>query len=244
MKYMGSKARHAKELLPIILKNRKPGQWYVEPFVGGANMIDKVDGPRIASDTQPHLISMWQAVSDGWWTPPQFVSEEDYSEVNAHRKIMPETGYIGFALSFGGKFFGGYRRDVAGTKGCVENMKLQSRRSYDSLLKQAKQLKGVDFRFCSYLNLAIPEGSIIYCDPPYAGTTKYATGGFDHDVFWQWCREKVAEGHQVFVSEYTAPDDWECIWEKSTKANFDDKRSGENARTEKLFTLKNHQPTL
>lgn len=47
MKYMGSKARHAKELLPIILKDRKPGQWYVEPFVGGANMIDKVDGNRI-----------------------------------------------------------------------------------------------------------------------------------------------------------------------------------------------------
>lgn len=36
MKYMGSKARHAKELLPIILANRKQGQWYVEPFVGGA----------------------------------------------------------------------------------------------------------------------------------------------------------------------------------------------------------------
>jgi len=36
MKYMGSKKRHAKELLPIILKDRQPGQWYVEPFVGGA----------------------------------------------------------------------------------------------------------------------------------------------------------------------------------------------------------------
>ena len=42
MKYMGSKARHAKELLPIILKDHTPDMWYVEPFVGGANMIDKV----------------------------------------------------------------------------------------------------------------------------------------------------------------------------------------------------------
>ena len=49
MKYMGSKARHAKEMLPIILKDRKEGQWYVEPFVGGCNMIDKVNGNRLES---------------------------------------------------------------------------------------------------------------------------------------------------------------------------------------------------
>lgn len=48
MIYMGSKARFAKELLPIILKDRKEGQWYVEPFCGGCNMIDKVTGNRMA----------------------------------------------------------------------------------------------------------------------------------------------------------------------------------------------------
>ena len=47
MKYVGSKNRLSKDILPLILKNRKPGQWYVEPFVGGANLIDKVDGNRI-----------------------------------------------------------------------------------------------------------------------------------------------------------------------------------------------------
>ena len=43
MKYMGSKNRVAKEILPIMLKERGQRTW-VEPFVGGANMIDKVDG--------------------------------------------------------------------------------------------------------------------------------------------------------------------------------------------------------
>ena len=42
MKYMGSKTRFAKHLLPIILKDRIKGQYYVEPFAGGMNMIDKV----------------------------------------------------------------------------------------------------------------------------------------------------------------------------------------------------------
>ncbi|NRB83319.1 MAG: hypothetical protein HRU49_06050 [Winogradskyella sp.] len=50
MKYMGSKARFAKDLLPIILKDRKPNQVYLEPFAGGMNMTDKVDGMRIAND--------------------------------------------------------------------------------------------------------------------------------------------------------------------------------------------------
>ncbi len=49
MKYMGSKARYAKSILPIILASRQPDQWYVEPFVGGANVIDKVSGPRIGA---------------------------------------------------------------------------------------------------------------------------------------------------------------------------------------------------
>lgn len=42
MKYLGSKNKIAKHLLPIILKDRKPEQYYVEPFMGGGNMIDKL----------------------------------------------------------------------------------------------------------------------------------------------------------------------------------------------------------
>lgn len=232
MKYMGSKNRHAKELLPIILKDRKPGQWYVEPFVGGANMIDKVDGNRIGADFNEYVAELWKAIADGW-IAPAFVSEEDY-EYAKYSNSKAYRGYIGFALSFGGKFFGGYRRDVAGTKGCVENMKTQSRRAFESIQKQAVALKGVVFVHSDYAKLEIPENSIIYCDPPYEGTTKYAAGGFDHAAFWQWSRDKVADGHQVFVSEYNAPDDWVCVWEKSVN-NTLTKDTGSKQGVEKLF---------
>ena len=50
MKYMGSKARFAKEILPITLQGRKPNQYYVEPFVGGCNIMDKVKGNRIGAE--------------------------------------------------------------------------------------------------------------------------------------------------------------------------------------------------
>ena len=48
MKYMGSKSRIANEILPIILKNRKPNQYYVEPFCWGCNKnnIMDIDGSK------------------------------------------------------------------------------------------------------------------------------------------------------------------------------------------------------
>ena len=62
MKYMGSKNRIAKHILPIMLAEcEKQGitKW-VEPFVGGANMIDKVEGPRIGNDSNPYLIASFR----------------------------------------------------------------------------------------------------------------------------------------------------------------------------------------
>ena len=58
MQYMGSKDRIAKHILPIMLAERKPDQWWVEPFVGGANMIDKVEGNRIGNDSHEFLIAL------------------------------------------------------------------------------------------------------------------------------------------------------------------------------------------
>ena len=233
MKYMGSKARIAKYILPIILKDRKEGQCYIEPFVGGANMIDKVDGWRIGADSNYWLISALDAISRGW-NPPELVTESDYSRIkHDNSNYKPElVGYVGFQMSFGGKWFGGYRRDVKGTQGCIENMKTQSRRSRESAVKQGLKIKGVKFYNCSYLELSPPTGSIIYCDPPYAGTTKYKDD-FDHELFWQWCREKAKEGHQVFISEYNAPEDFVCVWQKEIQSGLNTNTTKKGI--EKLF---------
>lgn len=103
MQYLGSKRKHAKELLPIILKNRKENQWYIEPFVGGANVIDKVDGNRIGSDIDEDLICLWKAVSEEGWIPPKHISEEEYKQIKNSKEITPLRGYTAFALSFGAK---------------------------------------------------------------------------------------------------------------------------------------------
>ena len=205
MKYMGSKNRLAKELLPIILKDRKQGQWYVEPFVGGANMIDKVDGNRIGSDNNKYLIEALKMIRDNPNIIPDLITENYYQELKSKKEVNGITGFVGFAMSFGGKWFGGYRRDVAGTKGCVKNMKTQTRRSKQSAFKQSVKLQGLTLEHFSYNELEIPKNSIIYCDPPYDNTTKYKTGSFNHSDFWQWCRDKKKERHTIFVSEHNAP---------------------------------------
>lgn len=241
MKYMGSKSRHVKDILPIILENHSEDAYYVEPFVGGANVIDKVPSniDKIGFDINEYLIEMWRAVSAGW-LPPELITEEDYQFVKKNpNQNKPLTGYVAFAMSFGGKWFGGYRRDIKGAKDCPvlkkQNEVKQSRSSYNSLIKQSNSLKGVVFECASYLDIDIPEESTIYCDPPYKGTTKYKDN-FDHEKFYDWCREKSKQGHTVFVSEYSMPEDFQCVWEKKVNNALTNQTHARKG-TEKLFKI-------
>lgn len=238
MKYMGSKSRIAKHILPIILDGRKDGQYYVEPFCGGCNTIDKVSGNRIANDGNPYLIAMWEALSWGW-DPPKIIDREHYCEVrtcyNQNTDVYPMhyIGWVGFVGSFNGKFFGGYAgHSVMNAAGGVRDYIGEAVRN---ILAQVPLLDGVHFTNCSYADMRIPPNSIIYCDPPYEGVTKYDYS-ISHNDFWEWCREKVAEGHEVFVSEYNAPDDFICVWEREVKTCVNPNNSKQS--TEKLFIHK------
>ena len=145
-----------------------------------------------------------------------------YKKVQNNKTDYPPAlvGYLGFAMSFGGKFFGGYRRDKKGQQGDIENMVTQSRRSYDSIVTQVQKLKGVRFFNLPYTELPIYPHAIIYNDPPYKDTTKYKAGDFDHDLFWEWCRQMVNKGHLVFTSEYSAPDDFVSVWAKTVNSSL------------------------
>lgn len=219
---MGSKSRIAKQILAIILEGRKEGQYYVEPFCGGCNMIDKVPGNRIANDSNPYLIAMWEALSWGW-DPPKTIEREHYLDVrtcykqNSDEYPMHYMGWVGFIGGFNGIFFSGYAgHSVATRGGKVRDYIGEASRN---ILAQAPLLDGVQFTNCSYADMIIPPNSIIYCDPPYEGVSKYEYS-IDHEKFWAWCRERVAEGHDVFISEYSAPDDFLCVWKQEVKVTL------------------------
>ena len=231
MKYMGSKNRIAKHILPVMLAERKPDQWWVEPFVGGANMIDKVQGKRIGADINPYLIKALHLIRDNPEKIPRNNKEytkQMYEKAKTGDLSNPVDCFAMFQYSFGCIFKGTWAKNKRGTdyvKECVKNV-----------LKQSENIQGVIFKCSMYNMLIVPEKSIIYCDPPYEGTMKYNnTGCFDYPAFWQWCRDKANEGHTLFVSEYNAPDDFECVWQGEIKNNMGD--NSENA-IEKLFRYK------
>jgi DNA adenine methylase len=85
---MGSKRRIAKEILPIILRDRKPNQWYVEPFVGGANLIDKVDGNRIGADINRYLIKALCLIRDNPELIPKNNKEYTEEMFNKAKKVI------------------------------------------------------------------------------------------------------------------------------------------------------------
>ena len=91
------------------------------------------------------------------------------------------------------------------------------------------------FKSGSYLELEIPENSLIYCDPPYANTCRYKDD-FNHDIFWDWCRAQTKSGHTVFISEYYAPNDFVCVKEIQHKTILD--KNSQYPRIEKLFRYK------
>jgi len=234
MKYMGSKSRIAKHILPIILQGRTDNQWYVEPFVGGANLIDKVTGNRIGADIHPHLILALKLIRDNPDSIPPIITEDYYAKLKCERKLDAITGFAGFAMSFGGKWFDGYRRDKRGSKGCIENMAAQTRGARNSAIKQSHGLQGVYLVHSSYDKLALPKNSIIYCDPPYKGKRKYKNQ-FDSDRFFAWCVSTARSGHSVYVSEYEAPANFACVWEKQVSVSIS--TSNVTNATEKLFKV-------
>jgi len=219
MKYMGSKNKLSKYLLPIILSGRKANQYYIEPFVGGCNMIDKVTGNRIGGDNNKYIIAMWKGLQEDR-TRPRVITKDLYdvardvynNKENGFNHLMEMdnfmVGWIGWMGSFNGRFFdGGYSKKTA-TRNYIDE---QIRNTE----KQIENIKGISFTNCSYEEIEYPKDSIIYCDIPYNKTKQYSTSkNFNYDKFWEWCRKMSKSGHSVFISEYVAPDDFTAIWKK------------------------------
>ena len=244
MKYMGSKARFTKEILPFILKDRKPEQWYVEPFAGGMNAICEVKENRIANDKNYHLIEMWRwIIKNGIPLKYNEINKDlyDYAR-DIYNKRIENTlsdaiiGWIGWMGSANGRFFDGGYSGKSNTK--IGTVRDYIKEAINNIEKQLPKMIGVQFENKDYTELEIPSESIIYCDIPYQGTKQYSTSkDFNHSNFWNWCREKAKQGHTIFVSEYNAPTDFECVWKKEAKSSLsaNGKIGGNKLSVEKLF---------
>ena len=230
MRYMGGKSRIAKPISEIISNNAGADKTFVSLFCGAVNVESKVKGfdRIICNDNHEYLIALLQAVQQGY-IPPDNISEEQYKHIRNNKDKYPKelVGFVGFGCSFGGRWFEGYARDK-NRNYCLEAKKF--------LLRKMETLKEAEFICGDYRNVAIPQGSVIYADPPYSNTTKYSTGEFNSNEFWEYMRKLAKAGNTVYISEQTAPEDFICIWEKPLRRTLDVNKENNFIITERLYT--------
>lgn len=236
MRFMGSKNRISKYIVPFIQNciNKNEITTYFEPFVGGANIIDKVKCERrIGNDSHTELIALFKALQDGY-EPPMTITEEEYQDVRQNRDDYPPhyVGLVGFCATFGAKYFGGFGR---GRKADGITERDVPNEGIRNLLKQQPNIMDVEFTNANYLDIDMQDakGWMIYCDPPYEGTTKYNKQSINYKEYWDWVRN-ISKDNYVLVSEYNAPEDFYCIWDKEVVLPL--QVSIRDTRVERLFT--------
>lgn len=235
MKYMGSKRRIAKYIAPIIQGFIESAQakTYIEPFVGGANIIEHIKcDRRIGTDSHRFLIALLTAIQSGW-EPPMTMTEQEYNHIRTvPEQFKPElVGFAGFPCSYAAKWFGGYCRGFT-SKGVARDYVGEA---YRNVMKQAPKLKSVNFYCDNYRDTVRHKNAVIYCDPPYQGTTSYKDK-FNHIEFWKWC-QMMAVDNTVLVSEYVAPSFCsKLLWSKEITSSLT-KNTGSKKGIEKLFLV-------
>lgn len=238
MKYVGSKNKLKKELIPIIqsyiTENTKG---YLEPFVGGANVIDKIQcDNKIGCDIHKELIDLLKYVQTVSNKIPLNISKYEYETVKNNMNEYPSwyVGLVGFCASYNAKYFGGYAGDCK-TKDGIRHYDNEAIRN---LIKQSENIKDIRFYNSSFLELKKEKikNYVIYCDIPYRETTKYKTESFPYEQFYKWCKE-MSINNTILISEYNMPIEFECIWSKIHITSLD-KNSNKKERIEKLFIVK------
>ena len=235
MRYLGGKARIAQDVAGYLNLVREPDQPYWEPFVGGGWILARInDTPNFASDKHPALIAMWQALSDGW-LPPSNITPEDYERARNLPDHDPLKAFVGFGCSWGGKWFGGMARGKTGRNYAAN--------AAGSLKRKIASMPATEFFVADFLTAEPPRPHmLIYCDPPYADTTGYAVGPFNHEAFWDRCMALELGGHTVVISEYEAPAGFSCVKEMGTHTDIRGGEGEQMARTERLFRPGSHAP--
>ena len=241
MKYVGSKNRICKMIVPYIQRCIEENgiEHYVEPFVGGFNVIDKiVCKNRLGNDIDNLPIDLVETSKTNLEVfdnlPVPYPTKEHYYDVRNNADKY-EKGYRAAILlfaSYNARVYGGCYGAFARTKdGKVRNYFNEAKNNF---MKQVPALADVETSCIDYTKLNIPVGAMVYCDPPYAESIGYSTK-FNTEKFWDWVRKQSKDSF-VLVSEYNAPEDFIIVWSAEIKTHMNNR--GKLNKTECLYTYK------
>jgi len=239
MLYLGGKAKIGARIADAMAV--QPSATYYEPFCGMLGVLRHVRcRRRVASDARLAVVTFWRAVQSGW-LPPSVLSEADYLALKAaDDPLDPRTAWAAAGCSFGGRWWGGLARDPLSDR----NFAATASAFAD---KVRRHIVGVEFIHRDYAELDPEPGAVVYCDPPYAGTTDYPdVGPFDHAAFWgvagRWSRTST-----VFVSEFTGPtaaDEVaaEDVWATRRRVAVEGSSGTDRRRVDRLYLLGGARP--
>ena len=108
------------------------------------------------------------------------------------------------------------------------NIKIQNLINNDRVNSISSTIKPE--RLClDYRDVGITPNSTVYCDIPYIEKGGYNVG-FNHNEFYEWA---LSRPFDVYISEYSMPEGFTCIGEKTRLMSFSKK--GSKNTTEKIF---------
>lgn len=242
MKYIGAKTKIAKDIVPIIQSyiDNNNKKYYIEPFVGGFNVIDKIKCEnKWGSDIDDLLICM---VKECVNQPkildllPELPTREHYYDVRDSGKYSKwYKGAILLFASYNARVYGGCYGAFAKTKdGKIRNYFQEAKRNFE---KQLPLLKDIGICCCDYSGWNSFSGrAVYYCDIPYKKSIGYSQK-FDYERFYDWCEKQTKQGNIVLVSEYEMPEGrFECIWQKQVKIHQNNRNKLD--KVERLFICK------
>ena len=181
--YQGGKNRIGREIAGEILENSDDTLPYFEPFMGMLGvgkwiMEDSIDndiGREFTfCDKSEDIVCMWQAAKDGW-KPPMTCPGNAFNKLKHSDELSARRTFIGHACAFNGNYFSTHRcvhLKKDGVKPQAERVSLigDLLNDVDAKLPNAKSYKSFK-----------PNGSVIYCDPPYKGNN--LNGGINRKDF-------------------------------------------------------------
>ena len=237
MRYFGGKQRVAKSLCKFLNSQLKEGQVFIDLFCGSCNVISGIrqDVIRYANDKHPYIATMFSELQNGLLLPNE-VTEEQYKYYKALNPITREQEalkcFVGFGLSFAGKWYKGYARGGDGRNYCAN--------AKESTMRKLEKMMDVKFSCYDYKSHSEINDSVVYCDIPYKNATQYnAVKGFDHEEFYAWA--KGQKKSRVLVSEYkhNVPEGAKVLWEMGSTKDIRDGANNRQPTKEVVFEFVN-----
>lgn len=205
-------------------------------------------GHAIGADVNGSLIELWRkVVAEGVdWLPTSLEEvEANYAamrERDRNGDIDPLLAWYGAACSFGGRWFEGVARSSHNGEFDGEGLFGPQARSTEKKAASMRTCPDLTLLCCSYEDLGIPDGAVVYCDPPYNG--RYGKLGrefrrgieFDPEDYYNWVRE-LAQRCVVVCSTFDAPEDFVTVhdWGDTRITHLNGRDRAERPTTERLI---------